>query len=31
MWFAGIADGEFGEMNIQELTALKRKKYCDNE
>ncbi len=27
MQFAGIADGEFGDMSIQQLTALKRKKY----
>ncbi len=27
MQFAGIADGEFGDMSIQELTALKYKKY----
>ena len=27
MRFAGFAEGESGEMSIQELTALKRKKY----
>ncbi len=27
MRFAGFAEGEFGEMSLQELTTLKRKKY----
>ena len=27
MRFSGVAEGEYGEMSVQELTSLKRKKY----